>query len=184
MFIFIYSVDEKNKIVEEEIFQTIDAVTQQSANDSFDDWQFPSDVKEARIFKQQSIIANHGDEACVINEPSVLVVSEEAFVKTDMNTLASQPSVKNDQPRLYSPNSSFTPVQRSRENNLLSTGDGEEKERKNSTSSLNIEIRRDNGVAPNEVSVFEADLHHHYQLSPYHAEDEVCIFFHHVFNFH
>ena len=39
-------------------------------------------------------------------------------------------------------------------------------------------IRGDDVVAPNEVSVFEADLHHQYQLSPYHPEDEVCkVFF-------
>ena len=85
-----------------------------------------------------------------------------------MNTLASKPV---NQLRLHSPNSSFTPVKRSKED-LLSAG--ENKERKTSTSSLNIVIHGDNVVAPNEVSVFEADLHHQYQLSPYHPEDEVC----------
>jgi len=157
--------DEKNRIIEEEVFQAIDDVTQQSAYDNFDDWEFQSGVKEPRILKQPSIVGYHGNEASIINEPKVLAV-EETFVKTELNTLASEPV---NQRRLHSPNSSFTPVQRSKEN-LLSTGEG--KERKTSTSSLNIVIHGDNVVAPNEVSVFEADLHHQYQLSPYHAEDE------------
>ena len=89
-----------------------------------------------------------------------------------MNTLASKPV---NQLRLHSPNSSFTPVKRSKDD-LLSAD--EKEERKTSTSSLNIVIRGDDVVAPNEVSVFEADLHHQYQLSPYHPEDEVCkVFF-------
>ena len=92
-----------------------------------------------------------------------------------MDKLLASPPREQQPARIHSPNSSFTPVQRSRDNNLLVAGNEGEKERKISTSSLNIQIRPHDIVAPNEVSVFEADLHHQYQLSPYHAEDEVCI---------
>jgi len=167
------------QIIEEEIFQTIDSGVHQSVyNNDFDDGSFnewdpvSSNVKEARILKQQSIVVgSQGNEACVIDERNQFVGVEPPFVEAKKATLASQPSIKRDRAKLYSPNSSFTPVKRStQEKEFLAAGnDGEESERKTSTSSMNILIRRDTIVAPNEVSCFEGELQNNrYDIHPPH----------------
>jgi len=92
-------------------------------------------------------------------QQNTFVGAEAPFIEAREAKLSLQPSIKRDRAKLYSPNSSFTPVPNVNKDKGSVAGDlSKEGERKTSTSILSIDVRSDSITAPNEVSVFEGDL--------------------------